>query len=225
MKVAFLFDNDGVLIDSSEFHWESWQLLMEEEPDFEMNHQQFLAGFGKRNDLILRELVPHLSKERRIAWAERKEALFRQCARGKIALLPGMEPFLREVVAAKIPHIIASSTPPENLDMFISSTVLGNYFEHYISAEEVAHGKPAPDVFIAAAHHLGFDPTDCIVFEDAPSGIEAGRGAGAFVVALATTHKKESLSNYHLIYPEASALDLQEILSAYTVWKKERKST
>lgn len=218
--VAFLFDNDGVLIDSSELHWQSWVLLMKEEPELKMTPQEFIASFGKRNDLILKELFPHIPEEKRKDWARRKEELFRSNARGKVKLLPGMESFLKSVVESGIPHIIASSTPPENLDMFISSTVLGNYFDHYLSAEEVAHGKPAPDIFIAAAKRIGFEPNDCVVLEDAPAGIQAGKAAGAFVVALETTHRRESLSGYDIIYPAPVDLDLQEILQAFTVWKK-----
>ncbi len=220
MHVAFLFDNDGVLVDSSELHWQSWIMLMEEDPAVVMNRTQFTSVFGKRNDLILKEIFPDVSEAKREEWARRKEELFRECARGKIQLLPGMEAFLQKIVEAKIPHIIASSTPIENLEMFLTSTVLGNYFEHYLSAEQVAHGKPAPDVFIAAAKMIGFDPADCIVIEDAPSGIAAGKKAGAFIVALETTHSKEELSDYDLIYPSPSDLNLQEILQAFTLWKK-----
>jgi beta-phosphoglucomutase len=218
-RVAFLFDNDGVLIDSSEFHWLSWQLLMLEVPEFKMDKQAFIKGFGKRNDLILKEVAPHASLETHREWAKRKEELFRECAKGNIQLLPGMEDFLKKVIFLKIPHIIASSTPLENLEMYLSSTVLGNYFDLYLSGEEMEHGKPAPDIFIAAAHRLKFEPQDCVVFEDAPAGIEAGRAAGCFVVALTTTHSKEQLSHYNLIYPSARALDLQEILAAFTLWK------
>ncbi len=218
-NVAFLFDNDGVLIDSSESHWQSWQLLMQEEPDFFINKEMFIKSFGKRNDLILKEIAPHVSREIRKGWAKRKEELFRECARGNISLLPGIEDFLKEIQTAQIPHIIASSTPPENLQMFLSSTVLGNYFTLWISAEEVAHGKPAPDVFIAAANRLGFDPNQCIVLEDAPAGLRAAKEAGCFVVALETTHNKEELSPYDLIYPSGEDLDLQEILYLFNVWK------
>lgn len=216
--VAFLFDNDGVLIDSSELHWYSWQLMVKEIPELTINREQFVSNFGKRNDLIMKDLFPHATQEERQTWTERKEDLFRQCARNAITLLPGMEAFLKKVVAAQIPHIIASSTPVANLELFLSSTVLGKYFDHYVSAEEVAHGKPAPDVFIEAAHRLGFEPKSCIVFEDAPVGIAAGKAAGCFVVALATTHPKEHLSDYDLIYPSARELDLSEILNAFNGW-------
>ncbi|MFC2049143.1 HAD family hydrolase [Chlamydiota bacterium] len=216
--VAFLFDNDGVLIDSSALHWRSWQMLMEEEPRLKMDQKAFEGSFGMRNDLILQRLFPDVSEETRLLWAEKKEQLFRQIAKGAITLLPGMELFLAQVVEARIPHIIASSTPMANLKLFIQTTVLGNYFEDYLSAEQVAHGKPAPDIFIAAAEHLGFDPRDCVVFEDAVSGIEAGKAAGCFVVALETTHSKEQLTQADLIYSSAHALDLQEILDAFTEW-------
>jgi beta-phosphoglucomutase len=214
-RVAFLFDNDGVLIDSSAFHWKSWQLLMEEVPEIKMDRLKFFSDFGKRNDLILKHLIPHIPEERRKEIADRKEALFRQCAQGNVLLLPGMENFLQKVVAAKIPHIIASSTPLANLEMYLRSTVLGRYFEHYISAEEVAHGKPAPDVFIAAAHRLGFEPTECVVFEDAQAGIDSGKAAGCFVVALETTASRATLSHYDMIYSSAQDLNLEEILSSF----------
>ncbi len=222
-SVAFLFDNDGVLIDSSALHWRSWQMLMEDEPLFNMDKKGFEAGFGMRNDLILQRLFPHVALETRTQWAEKKEQLFRSIAKGAITLLPGMEGFLTQVIAAQIPHIIASSTPLANLELFISSTVLGKYFEDYLSAETVAHGKPAPDIFVAAAHHLGFKPEECVVFEDAPAGIQAGKAAGCFVVALATTHNPAQLTGYDLIYPSAHELDLQEILDAFDQWTKKAR--
>lgn len=219
-SVAFLFDNDGVLIDSSELHWRSWQMLMEDDPHITMDKQSFETSFGMRNDLILQRVAPQASPEAHTQWAEKKEKHFRTLAESEITLIPGIEAFLSQVVLAKIPHIIASSTPVANLELFLSSTVLGEYFDAYFSADQVAHGKPAPDIFIAAAHHLGFEPNQCVVFEDAPAGIQAGKAAGCFVVALATTHTQEQLSDYDLIYPSAHELNLQEILIAFDQWEK-----
>lgn len=217
--VAFLFDNDGVLIDSSALHWQSWQLLMQECPELKMEQEDFIKGFGKRNELILKDIVPQLSDDHRQKIADRKENLFRNCAEGNISLIPGMENFLKQVAAANIPRIIASSTPIANLEMFLKTTILGKYFGDYISAEQVAHGKPAPDVFIAAAHKLGFEPENCIVFEDSQAGIDAGRAAGCFVVALETTEPRSKLSNYHIIYPSPYELNLTEVLNAVKKWK------
>lgn len=209
---GFLFDNDGVLIDSSELHWQSWQLLMEKDKSApKMSHKQFFKGFGKRNDLILKDIAPDATKEQRDEWAEEKEVLFRDCARGNIQLIQGIEPFLKEVNAAKIPHIIASSTPLANLELFITTTILGKYFDKYVSAEQVAHGKPYPDIFLKAADELGLLPQECIVFEDAPSGIEAAKRAGCRVVAFGTTHSKNELKDYDVFYETPSGLTLKTL--------------
>jgi HAD superfamily hydrolase (TIGR01509 family) len=212
MEIGFLFDNDGVLIDSQEFHWRAWQWLMKEENRFFMDERQFLEGFGKRNDLIIREMVPGITQEELNRIAKKKEELFRKAAKENIKLLDGTEKFLQSLVAATIPRIIASSTPVENLRMFLHSTVLGKYFDAFVSSEEVPKGKPAPDVFIEAARRLHLLPNQCIVVEDAPVGIRAGKEAGCFVVAVATTHPMESLNEADLIYPTPRDLNLSQIL-------------
>jgi len=218
MTVGLLFDNDGVLIDSSELHWYSWELLMREDPSFVMEHEQFVRGFGKRNDLILQDVQLKASQEQKEKWAVRKEELFREYAKERITLIPGIEAFLQEVARAKIPRIIASSTPIANLKMFLKCTPLGQYFDRFVSAEQVAHGKPFPDVFLEAARVLNMPPERCIVFEDAPAGVTAGKKAGSFVVALGTTHAGQELTEADLFYPSPHALRLPEILNAHQQW-------
>jgi len=209
--VGFLFDLDGVLVDSHELHWSSWQLLQQEDASFKMSLEQFKEGFGQRNESILRKVAPHATTKHE-QWAERKEALYRQIASEHLVLLPGMAAFLQQVVEQKIPHIIASSTPVANLNMLLQKTEVGHYFQEFVSGEQVAHGKPAPDVFLAAAAQLGKEPRNCIVFEDAPVGIAAGKAAGCFVVALATTHPADQLKGYDLLVSSPLDLDVQLIL-------------
>lgn len=213
MDIGFLFDNDGVLIDSQEFHWKSWQELMKNQNHFFLDEKTFLATFGKRNDLILKQVLPKATDEEIAEIAEEKEALFRQLIKGKIKLLPGMENFLISLKQNNVPRIIASSTPIANLKLFLSDTILGQYFDHFVSAEEVAHGKPYPDVFLEAAKRIGYDPKKCIVIEDAPVGIEAGKKAGCYVIALETTHSKESLMAADLIYKGPSELNYKKIIA------------
>lgn len=211
MEIGFLFDNDGVLIDSKELHWQAWNELMKEENNFFMDEETFVSGFGKRNDLIIREIFPDISDRDLQKLASRKEECFRKVARGNITLLEGMEDFLKSLKKENIPRIIASSTPIENLKMFLSSTVLGNYFDAFVSSEEVAHGKPAPDVFLEAASRIKMPPSKCIVVEDAPVGIKAGKSAGCFVIGLETTYPKEKLQQADVIYPSPKELNLREI--------------
>ena len=219
-EYGVLFDNDGVLIDSCALIWRSWQLLMEEEPELHISHEVFVQALGKTNALILAEIAPNASEETRHRWAERREELYRSIARGNVSLIEGMEDFLQQVKEANLPRIIASSTAPANLQMFVSSTVLGNYFDHYVSAEELAHSKPYPDIFLAAAEQLGLPPEQCIVLEDAPAGVEAGKRAGCFVIALGTTHPKELLPGCDLFFSSAHGLKLPDITEAFQEWRK-----
>lgn len=219
--VGLLFDNDGVLVDSTAFHWQAWQLLMKEE-SFSFMFQDFANTFGLTNDAILQKLLPDLTIEERERIAKRKEELFRQCARGKLGVMEEMKPFLREVKRANLPRIIASSTPKENLDMFLESTELGEFFDQYVSADTLKRSKPFPDIFLEAAKRIGCKPEDSIVFEDAPAGLQAARSAHTFVVALCTSHTEEELSHYDydLIFPNPSYLKLPMILAEFELWKK-----
>lgn len=212
---GLLFDLDGVLINSGNFHWLSWKRLMAEEGRFSMKYEQFLSTFGKRNDEIFKELAPHLSKEESLRLIDRKEELFRQEIEGRIELLEGVDAFLKEVIESDLPHIIASSTPRANLDFFLAKTALGHYFKKAISGTEVAHSKPAPDIFIEAAHRLKLSPKRCIVFEDSPAGLKAGAAAGAFVVALATTHASDQLDPYDMVVPSLGQLSLDYLLERW----------
>lgn len=218
--IAFLFDNDGVLVDSTEYHWAAWDALMQEFPELAMSKKDFSACFGKRNDLILQEVAPYLDKKVRTMLALRKEEIFREIAANRVKLIPGIEPFLIELQKEGVARIIASSAPLKNLEMFVTVTPLHRYFDQYLSAEEMKHGKPAPDIFLAAAKALRYRPKHCIVIEDAPAGIVAGKRAGCFVIALGTTHKKEELVDANLYYSTASELDLTTVTKAFERWQK-----
>lgn len=215
MEIGFLFDNDGVLIDSQKLHWLSWQRLMQQDSRLKCDEETFLKSFGKRNDLIFKELLPDASDRERAQLGVRKEEFFRSAAKDKITLIEGMEDFLKVLHKESIPRIIASSAPIENLKMFLKATVLGTYFDAFVSAEEVAHGKPFPDVFIEAAKRLKLPTSSCIVIEDAPVGIKAGKRAGCFVVALCTTHDKRELQESDMIFPSPKELDLSLILKKF----------
>lgn len=215
---AFLFDLDGVLIDSKEWHWSAWEKLKKELPAIQsMDYAEFEKGFGKSNEAILRSYLPSTDKEERLKWGERKEELFREECAGKVQLLPGMELFLKEIEA--YPKIIASSTPLTNLRFFLKATILGKFFQKFISGEEVENGKPAPDIFIEAAKRLSVPVQQSIVLEDSLAGLKAGRDAGAFVVALATTipyAELEKMDVYDALFKSPQDLTLSSILKSST---------
>jgi len=190
---AAVFDWDGVIVDSSRQHEEAWHRLAAEEhrplpPGF------FQRSFGMKNDKVLTELLGWTEDTDELRCLSlRKESFFRESVRQQgVRLVPGAIAWLDSLHAAGIPCAVASSTPRENIDCALSALPSANRFGAVVTAEDVTHGKPHPEVFLTAAARLGVPPTVCVVFEDAQVGIAAARAAGMQVVAVATTHPADS---------------------------------
>jgi HAD superfamily hydrolase (TIGR01509 family) len=126
--------------------------------------------------------------------AYRKETIYRELVRQRgVQILPGARELLEALRSEKIPCAIGSSTPRQNLEAIFSATGLGEFFEAVACGDDVANGKPAPDVFLLAAQKLALAPADCLVIEDAHAGIEAAHRAGIPVLAVATTNSLSEL--------------------------------
>ncbi len=180
-----LWDLDGTLVDSQAYHWRSWQDALAAE-GVSVSEARFRATFGQRNDLILREwLGPDATPERLARVGEAKERDYRRLvAEGGLAPLPGAAEWLARLRAAGWLQAVASSAPRLNVEVVLRALGLGRWFGARVTAEDVRHGKPAPDVFLAAAARLGVPPARCVVVEDAAAGLEAARRAGMRSVAV-----------------------------------------
>ena len=116
---------------------------------------------------------------------EAKEAAYRDMVRARgIEPLPGVRRWLARLRDAGWRQAVASSAPPANIEVIIEVLGLDGVFDAWVSAEEVAHGKPAPDVFLRAAEKLGVPPARSVVVEDAPAGVEAGRRGGMRTIGI-----------------------------------------
>lgn len=183
-----IFDWDGVVIDSSAQHERSWEILAEEisKP---LPEGHFKLGFGKKNQVIIPEILGWTVEPSEIAvLSNRKEEIYRELVRKSgVQILPGARELVSALRLEGIPRAIGSSTPQGNLDAIFAATGLGDFFDAVVSGDDVVHGKPAPDVFLLAAKMLGLPPAECLVIEDAHAGIEAACRAGIPVLAVATT--------------------------------------
>jgi beta-phosphoglucomutase family hydrolase len=188
-KWAAIFDWDGVILDSSKHHEESWERLAKERGKI-LPEGHFLRGFGRRNVEIMRDLLQwsdDLQEIQRLSL--RKEELYREVVEDwGIQSLPGVRTWLERLEQAGIPCAIGSSTEQKNVQLGLRLLGLESFFQTAVTAEHVKRGKPAPDVFLQAAEKVGIAPQRCVVFEDAPSGVEAARAAGMRVVGVTTTH-------------------------------------
>lgn len=189
-----LFDWDGVVIDSSRQHEESWERLAAEEKR-RLPEGHFKQGFGKKNEWIIPNLLQWSAAEAEVRRLSlRKEALYRDIVleRG-LEALPGVREFLVRLQDAGVPCCIGSSTHRENIATIIHVLGFETFFAGMVTSEDVTHGKPHPDVFLRAAAKIGREPRHCVVFEDAFAGIEAARAGGMKVVGVATTHLAAAL--------------------------------
>jgi beta-phosphoglucomutase len=179
MTGAVLWDMDGTLVDSEEFHWLSWRDTMAAE-GLPITRNQFVATFGQRNDSILPHWLGADAAPQRIQRVgDEKEALYRKLVRDSgMAPLPGAAEWVRRLHQEKWRQAVASSAPRANVEVVLEVIGLGGCFQAIVSAEDVTAGKPDPQVFLAAASRLATVPAQCVVVEDAVAGVEAARRAG-----------------------------------------------
>lgn len=178
MTKSVLWDLDGTLVDSEQYHWLAWRDTMAAQ-GIALTHGEFLRTFGLRNDAIVPQWIPGASAERSAQIADAKEQRYRRLVReGGLEPLPGVRHWTGHLAGEGWLQAIASSAPRENVDVVLAVTGLAPCFQAIVSAEDVTRGKPDPQVFLTAATRLGSIPARSIVVEDAPAGIEAARRAG-----------------------------------------------
>ena len=208
---ALLFDLDGTLIDSMPHHhlaWEEWHRRRQLPFD---GDTFFAATAGRANAEIMRTLVPGATAEDYLSMADEKEALYREIATHALELIPGFEALRAEARERGMKLAICTASTPENMALAFGRFGLDAQVDTIVSPADGLRGKPHPDIFLEAARRLGVAPADCIVFEDAPLGIEAAKRAGMAAVALTTSLPDVDFQPYDnvlAIVPDLAGVDL-----------------
>jgi beta-phosphoglucomutase family hydrolase len=212
MNVGAIFDWDGVLIDSSAHHEAAWERLAKER-GLPLPEGHFKRGFGMKNEVVIPKVLqwgdqPELVQELSL----RKEALYREIIleRG-ISTLPGAREWLEQLHENGIPCAIGSSTHRLNIEVSLQVLGLKDFFASIVSAEDVSHGKPDPEVFLVAASRIDRPPAKCVVFEDAIVGIEAAHRGGMKAVAVASTNPFEALKNADIVVHRLDELSIPQL--------------
>ena len=188
---AVLWDMDGTLIDSEEFHWKSWQLTLQDE-GIPITREQFLSTFGQRNDSIISLwLGSKATPERAARISESKETMYRHLVRRDgISPLPGVADWVRRLHGQGWRQAIASAAPRANIETVLEVLSATHIFDAVVSAEDVHRGKPDPEVYLLAAARVGVAPVRCVVVEDAAAGIDAARAAGMRSIGVGKNSKR-----------------------------------
>lgn len=185
---AVLWDLDGTLVDSADYHWQAWRDTMAAE-GAPISYEQFVASFGLKNDRILRGwLGDDISAERIQRIGDVKEEAFRRLARDRgLVPLPGAAEWIARLHEGGWAQAIGSSAPRANVEITLQALGIDRHLDAIVAAEDVSAGKPDPQIFLRAAERLGVPASRCVVVEDAAAGVEAGRRAGMRTIGVSRT--------------------------------------
>jgi beta-phosphoglucomutase family hydrolase len=188
MKSAVIFDMDGVLVDNRDIHIEAFQVLFKQ-LGLQATYDQILMTFGMVNAQIFDTLFGEgaFPPEAVEKMGRDKEVIYRGIFAEKIEPAPGLIPFLKALKARGAKIAVGSSGPRANVEFVLERCGIAEYFDAIADGDMISKGKPDPEVFLLAAELLSKKPEECIVIEDAPVGIEAGKRAGMTVIAMETT--------------------------------------
>jgi HAD superfamily hydrolase (TIGR01509 family) len=195
---AVLWDLDGVLVDSTRYHYEAYRALLAES-ERDLGFDEFRSLIGLRNEAILGRLFGDLPADEVERLALRKEVFFRERIAGNVEALPGAIELARRLRREGVLMAIVSSTPRANIDLILGSLGLADAFDAIVGAEDAQRGKPDPEGFETAARRLAIAAGECVVLEDAPEGIEGAKAAGMRCIGVGTTRTVEKLTRADLV--------------------------
>lgn len=215
--LAAIFDFDGVLVNSARLHDASWSKAAEV-LGFPPPRIPNIGSLGVTTEYVITELLGWTRDPVRVReLALRKEEIFRHLVREQgIDAIPGVREFLGALKKAGIHVAVGSSAPRANIVVCLEKVGMLNFFDTIVSGEDGVRSKPAPDIFLKAASNLNVVPARCVVFEDAPAGVEAAKRAGMNVVAVLTNHDRAELAGADAFITDftgVSAAMVQELLN------------
>ena len=195
MIKGLIFDMDGTLIQNMPYHMKAFNILAER-LGYQMLQPVTNKFYGRHNDEIFRAIAPQwvIDKYGLQYLSDEKEAIYRELYAGNVRLTDGLEELIADARSKGVKCYIGSAGPRVNLELIWNGAELDGKIDGYICGDDVVNFKPHPEIFLKSCEGMGLSPEDCVVFEDAISGIKAGWAAGCKVVALSTTATAETLA-------------------------------
>ena len=195
---AFIFDMNGTMIDDMAYHVKGWFNILNNDLGANLSYDEVKSHMYGKNDEVLVRIFGEgrfTAEEMKVLSLE-KERRYQTAYMPKLALIAGLADFLEKAKQRNIPMSIGSAAIPFNINFVLDNLNLHHYFKAVVSADDVELSKPHPETFTKAAALIGAVTADCIVFEDAPKGVEAAMNAAMKCVVLTTMHGKEEFIQY-----------------------------
>lgn len=209
---ALIFDMDGTMVDSMPAHGKSWAEFARRH-DVKMSVEEILRRTTGRTGVeCIRELLGQDLDEAR-AWelVAEKEAVYRELFGPEFREVAGFRAFSSQAMLRGLKVAVATAGDKHNIAFTLGHLKLPAPPHAVVGGDEGLPGKPEPALFLEAARRIGMAPAQCIVFEDAPFGIEAARRAGMRAVAVCSTHTPGQLAGAHVI---AQVRDYHELMNS-----------
>lgn len=216
MIKGLIFDMDGTLVDNLDYHVLSFSTFAEK------NNLKLIAPFDLRyNGMRGEEIFPLILAPEELERftiqqiIDMKEEAYREAYSGHVEPIEGLMDFLREAYREGARCAIGSSGQRRNIEFILNEIPFGELISATVSGDDVSRGKPEPDIFLRCCELLGCEPSECVVFEDAVTGIKAGVAAGCKVVGITTTATADTLraAGAHHIIDDYRGLSLATIES------------
>lgn len=187
---AYLFDLNGTIIDDMHFHARAWFDILTNDLNAKITYEEtVLQMYGKNQELLERVFGKgYFTPEQMDEFSIEKERRYQAAFKPHLKLIDGLDIFLEQAYQAGIKMAIGSAAIPFNIDFILDNLDLRKYFQVVVSSDDVTLSKPHPETFTKGADILGVKYSKCLVFEDAPKGVEAAKNAGMQALALTTLH-------------------------------------
>jgi len=197
-STAFLFDMNGTMINDMHFHEKAWFDVLNEDLQANMTMAEVKSHmYGKNEELFERVFgKQRYNVEEVAAYSLKKEKKYQKAFLPHLQLIKGLAGFLEKATAHQIAMGIGTAASPFNVNYVLDHLPIQPYFDAIITADDVSVSKPNPEVFLKCADKLGIAYENCIVFEDAPKGVEAARNAGMKAVVIKTYHSEEEFTHF-----------------------------
>ncbi len=203
------------MVDNMRHHVESWDMLFKEMRR-DIDTAEFIRSTaGRTSSSLLREILgPHAAPEEIERLASRKEELYRDHYRPHLKPIPGLREILALAKTSGIKCGIGSSGRKANIDFVLDGLAVRSFFEVVVGAQDVAHAKPDPEMFLKAAAVMKIKPRNCWVFEDAKAGLDAARAAGMPAVLVAFDPEARKLTHHPAV--ERVIHDFTELIPEFS---------
>jgi len=196
MTKALLFDLNGTMVDDMHYHIKAWHRISNELGASLSMEAVKAECYGKNAEVMERIFPGRFSPDEKNKISIEKEIQYRAEFKPFLRLIDGLDLFLEKAKAKGWKMAIGSAAIMSNVDFVLDGLQIRHYFDAVISADEVTNSKPDPETFLRCAAAIGADPSRCIVWEDAPKGVESALNAGMKSVVLTTMHEAHEFRQY-----------------------------